>query len=240
MKIFLSHRSRDKPLVQDFKELLPPFLNTWLDDESLLWGGSLATKIKSTIQSEIDFVVIFLDDDSLGSSWVRQELDWAIQREQELNRTFVLPILLPEVVPEQLPGQLSERLCLRLSDYGLASIEALARRASEKLFQLIVESYSCLQSEIPRRKSKSLKEIHDELRGRQVILLGYVVQQCQDGAEVTQRYIEKAMREFHASELYYRLETLIHQGFLAKRRISEDGLFSYRLTEDFQAVLSET
>jgi hypothetical protein len=46
------------------------------------------------------------------------------------------------------------------------------------------------------------------------------------GAEVTQRYIEKAMQHSHASpELFYRLETLIQQGFLTKRRISADGMF---------------
>lgn len=239
MKIFLSHRSRDKPLVNDFKELLPPFLSTWLDDESLSWGDSLETELKSTIQSGVDFLIIFLDIDSLSSAWVRQELEWAIERERELERTFVLPILLPEAASENLPAGLSERLFLRLGDYGRASIEALAKKATEKLFQLVVESYSCLQLEIPRRKS--LKAMRDELSAGQAKVLGYVVQQCQDGSEVTQRYIENAIRQSHASpELYYRLETLIQQGFLAKRRISDDGMFSYRLTEDFQTALSET
>lgn len=239
MKIFLSHCSRDKPLVNDFKELLPPFLSTWLDDESLSWGDQLATELRSTIQSGVDFLVIFLDNESLNSAWVRQELDWAIQRERELKRTFVLPVLLPQALSEKLPPELSERLFLRLSDYGRASIEALAKRATEKLFQLVVESYSYLQLEIPRRKS--LKAMRDELSAGQAKLLGYVVDQCQDGSEVTQRYIENAMQHAHASpELYYRLETLIEQGFLAKRRISSDGMFSYRLTEEFRTALSET
>lgn len=112
----------------------------------------------------------------------------------------------------------------------------MAKKATEKLFQLIVESYSCLQLEIPRRKS--LKAMRDELSAGQAKLLAYVVQQCQEGSEVTQRYIENAMRQSHAStELYYCLETLIQQGFLAKRRISDDGMFSYRLTEEFDATL---
>jgi hypothetical protein len=59
------------------------------------------------------------------------------------------------------------------------------------------------------------------------------------GAEVTQRYIEKAMQHSHASpELFYRLETLIQQGFLTKRRISADGMFSYGLSESLKASLS--
>src|SRR5215510_2309477 len=38
MRIFLSHRSRDKALVQEFRSLLPRFLDTWLDDS----GAALA------------------------------------------------------------------------------------------------------------------------------------------------------------------------------------------------------
>ena len=148
----------------------------------------------------------------------------------------MLPILLPEAASENLPAELSTRLFLRLSDYGRAAIDALAKRATEKLFQLIVESYSCLQLEIPHRKS--LNAMRDELSAGQARLLAYVVEQCPKGSEVTQRSIENAMRQSHASaELFYRLETLIQQGFLAKRRISDDGMFSYRLTEDFQKTL---
>ena len=37
-----------------------------------------------------------------------------------------------------------------------------------------------------------------------------------------------------SAELFYRLETLIAQGFLLKRRISMDGQFSYRLSNDLE------
>ncbi len=42
-----------------------------------------------------------------------------------------------------------------------------------------------------------------------------------------------------SGELFYRLELLISQGFLAKRRIAADGQFSYRLTEEFEAEVME-
>ena len=191
MKIFLSHRSRDKPLVNDFKELLPAFLSTWLDDESLSWGDSLTTELRSTIQSGVDFLIIFLDKDSLTSDWVRQELDWAVDRERQLKRIFVLPILLPDADPSQMPPVISERLFLRLSDYGSASIESLAKKATEKLFKLVVDSYSCLQLEAPKRKS--LRDMQDGLSAGQARLLGFVVNECSTRAEVSQREIEEAM-----------------------------------------------
>jgi hypothetical protein len=39
--------------------------------------------------------------------------------------------------------------------------------------------------------------------------------------------------------LFYRLESLIAQGFLSKRRISADGQFSYRLSDDFEKEVRE-
>jgi len=93
-------------------------------------GDFLRDGVAVTIQSGVDFLVIFLDNDALRSTWVRQELGWAIQRERELKRTFVLPVLLPEAVAEDLPPELSQRVFLRLSDYSRASIESLARKAT--------------------------------------------------------------------------------------------------------------
>jgi hypothetical protein len=238
MRIFLSHRSRDKALVREFRSLLPRFLDTWLDEESLSWGDSFPVALRSSIQSGVDFLIIFLDNDALSSKWVKQELEWAIEREKELKRTFVLPILLEEVASENLPAGFSERLYLRLSDFTRASVESLANRATLQLFQLVVESFSGLQLEIPRRES--LNTIRDRLSAGQARLLGYVVQQCKGASEVTQREIESAMGQAHSPpELYYRLEALIAQGFLLKRRIAADGLFSYRLSDDFEKEMRE-
>jgi hypothetical protein len=83
-----------------------------------------------------------LDKDTLNSEWVTKELEWAIQREQELKRTFILPILLPKVDPESLPAGFSDRKSLRLSDFEKDSMDQLAKKAVNKLFQLVVESYA--------------------------------------------------------------------------------------------------
>jgi len=236
MKIFLSHRSRDKALVREFRAMLPGFLGTWLDDDSLCWGDSFPTELRTTIQSGVDFLIIFLDKDAVSSPWVRQELEWAIQRERELKRTFILPIVLEEIDPESLPAGFSERLFLRLSDFSHASVEALAKRATEKLFQLVVESHSSLQLEIPR--GKSLSATRDDLSAGQARLLGYMVDHGRDGPAIQQHQIEQELGYVRTSaELFYRLESLIAQGFLSKRRTSSDGQFSYRLSDEFRAQL---
>jgi DNA-binding MarR family transcriptional regulator len=238
MRIFLSHRSRDTALVREFKEMLPSFLNTWLDEDSLSWGESFPAELKSTIQSGIDFLIIFLDKDALNSKWVMQELEWAIQRERELKRTFILPIMLEMVASEDLPTGFSERLFLLLSDFTHSSVEELAKRATMKLFQLVVESYSSLQLEAPSRKA--LISVRDGLSAGQAKLLGYLVEKGKNGNEIPQRQLEQGMGYSLASaELYYRLESLIQQGFVRKRRISTDGQFSYALTEEFRSQIDK-
>jgi len=52
MKIFVSHRSRENAMVREFKSMLPGFLRTRLDEESLRWGDDFPVKLKTTIQSE--------------------------------------------------------------------------------------------------------------------------------------------------------------------------------------------
>ena len=238
MKIFLSHSSQDQALVREVKELLPEFLNTWLDEDSLRWGDRFPVQLKSTIQSHIDFLLIFLNTHSRNSNWVMQELEWAMQRERELKRTFVLPILLEAIAPENLTAGLSDRLSLKLIDQYRSSVEDLAKRITMTLFQLVVESYSSFQLEVPSRKS--LVSLRDELSAGQAELLGYLVEKGKDGSEIVQRQIEQGMGYSHSSaELYYRLESLIQQGFVHKRRIATDGQFSYALTEEFRTQIGK-
>ena len=238
MKIFLSHSSRDQALVREVKALLPSFLNTWLDEDSLCWGDFFPAQLKSTIQSGIDFLLIFLNTHALNSNWVKQELEWAMQRERELKRIFILPILLEAVASENLPAGLSDRLSLKLIDQDRSSVEDLTKRITMKLFQLVVESYSSLQLEVPSRKS--LISLRDELSAGQAKLLGYLVAKGKDGSEIAQRQIEQGLGySVVSAELYYRLESLIQQGFVHKRRIATDGQFSYALTEEFRSQMGK-
>jgi hypothetical protein len=65
MRIFLSHRSRDKALLREFRSQLPSFLETGLDEESLSWGDSFPTELKLSIQSGAIFS---------SSSWITMHL----------------------------------------------------------------------------------------------------------------------------------------------------------------------
>ncbi len=143
MKIFLSHAGTNKSLVREFRRHLPRFVHVWLDEESLTWGESLPKELKSAIESAVDFLIIFLDRDALASAWVERELEWAIARETEIGRTFVLPIVIGEA-KNNLPEGFSDRKYLYLPDQEESSVHALAKDASTRLFQLVVKSWSSI------------------------------------------------------------------------------------------------
>jgi hypothetical protein len=60
MQIFLSHSSRQKPLVREIKNGLPEHLGSWLDEEKLLFGDSIPQSIESVIKSDTDYVLMFI------------------------------------------------------------------------------------------------------------------------------------------------------------------------------------
>jgi len=142
MKIFLSHSSRDKALVREIKSYLPNFLDTWLDEEELCWGDRFEKTIERVIESEIDFVIIFLGKDALKSDWVIKEIEWAQKKEENLKRIFLLPILIEFLPVKELPACLSNRLQLKLTNQERSSVKNLADKINDKLYQLIIEQYS--------------------------------------------------------------------------------------------------
>jgi len=224
MKIFLSHQSRDKALVREFSQQLPTFLAKWIDEESLTWGGSLKTSLQSAIQVESDFLVIFLAETTTESRWVCQELDWAMERERFLGRPFVLPILLGDFDITSLPPELRDRLGLRLSDYSKASVQALAKKATDSLFQLVVESYLTLQHTLRRARSAT------NVTKRQKQILEYVA----NNPRVSSKRIADAFGyDRYSSELFYRLENLVLQRLLEGYVVATDGTKAYCVTPEY-------
>lgn len=146
MRIFLSHASPSKPFVREFRSFLPPFLNTWLDEDSLEWGSLIQEKLENAIRAEIDVVVIFLDEAASASEWVIKELRWAFDEERRQHRKIILPIVFPKTDIQQLVPDLDKRLFLRLKDFTRSSVQTLANEATIKLFQIVCENYAVARS----------------------------------------------------------------------------------------------
>lgn len=147
MKIFLSHSSKNKPLIREVKRHLPEHINSWLDEKDILIGDDLGNTIRNGIESSNDFVVIFIDTASVNSDWVKKELAWSLEKERELNRTFVLPILLEKEAWDMVtPREFCDRKYLSCLDFSESSIRQLANN-------LIAELFALLSREIDFKKS---------------------------------------------------------------------------------------
>lgn len=128
MRIFVSHSGRDKALVRDLRNHLPPWIKTWIDEERLLFGSELSPSLKDAIDSEVDYVVLLFGRDAADSPWVRQEIGWALQREEQLERAFLLPILLEPVRERLAEFGLAGRLTLELTDFTADGTRLLAEK----------------------------------------------------------------------------------------------------------------
>lgn len=133
MRVFLSHSSRIKPLVREVRGYLPQHVNTWIDEKDLLAGDPVERRIRNAIQSDCDFLVVFLDDHVVKSPWVAKELEWAREEEERLGRPFIIPVVIEDVHLGDLEW-LRERLYLRCHGYTEVDISGLASELSSALF----------------------------------------------------------------------------------------------------------
>ncbi|HET6976340.1 MAG TPA: SUMF1/EgtB/PvdO family nonheme iron enzyme [Pyrinomonadaceae bacterium] len=105
--IFLSHNHADKPFVRKLaSDLTKSGVKVWLDEAEILIGDSLIEKIGAGIETTA-FLGAVLSTNSVGSSWVKKELEIALNEEIDGKRRKVLPILIEDcAVPSFLKGKL--------------------------------------------------------------------------------------------------------------------------------------
>lgn len=150
MQIFLSHSSKQKPLVREIKKNLPEHLDAWIDEERLLIGDNLRVSLETVIKTDTDYLLIFLDDDASESAWVRDELRWALQAEKTSDRTIVLPVLLDDAFPDAIDDvELQNRKYLKLKDFHESSVRALAESITSELFALVCRDMQRLRRPKP-------------------------------------------------------------------------------------------
>jgi DeoR/GlpR family transcriptional regulator of sugar metabolism len=157
MQVFLSHSSRQKPLVREVKRNLPEYLNLWIDEQKLLFGDNIPVSLEATIKSDTDYVLVFIDQYAMASTWVANELKWALEAERIHNRTILLPIVIDEDAFQRLANvELRNRKYLSLEDYSEASIRALSDAITSELFALVARDLQNLRTAKPKAASSAI------------------------------------------------------------------------------------
>lgn len=146
MRIFLSHASHNKALLREIRSKLPDHIDAWIDEKQLLVGDNLSQALEGAISTETDFVVLFVDREAMASPWVRQEIEWALNVERTMGRTFVLPVVLDRAAWEQFePADFRNRKYISYNDYTEEGSSALARALSDQLFAWLDRDYDRLR-----------------------------------------------------------------------------------------------
>jgi len=139
MRIFLSHASRDKPLVREIVGYLPESLTIWLDENDLPLGAEIRESLKKIINEDSDLIILFISPESVSSSWVKQELEWAISREKVIGGIFIFPIILDISAWKDIePKEFQDRKYLQLQDFSSESIKSVATKLERAIFDWLV------------------------------------------------------------------------------------------------------
>ena len=137
MKIFLSHSSRQKPLIREIRRYFPEHVDTWIDERNLFIGDDVTKSLETEVSEKSDYLLLFLDRDAARSEWVRKEIRWALEAERQTNRTLLLVVLIDHDALDELGvPALSERRYLKCSDFSERAIEFTANSIVADLFAL--------------------------------------------------------------------------------------------------------
>lgn len=136
MRVFISHAWQDKPLALELAKL-PDFVDAWVDVRELLGGQTLDPTIISAIEDSHVFIVL-LSHISLAKAWVAKETEWALRREAQKDRVFVLPVLIDtgiDLAASPAPfAPLAQRLYIDASDRSEAGLAKARAAIANTLF----------------------------------------------------------------------------------------------------------
>lgn len=137
MRVFISHAWEDKPLALELSTL-PEFVHAWVDIQELSGGQALDPTIITAIEDSHVFLVL-VSQNSVAKDWVVKEIDWALDREAQKDRVFVLPIVIDaELDLESCRPPFSHfaaRLFIDASDRSEAGIAASRSAIANTLFR---------------------------------------------------------------------------------------------------------
>lgn len=100
VRVFLSHASVNKPLVEDVKHILEDGgdIKCWLDSYEIGFGQNIVSCIKEGL-AKSDFVLFFLSPESLKSRWVEEEWSSAYFAQVNSGEMRLIPVLIGDCQP---------------------------------------------------------------------------------------------------------------------------------------------
>lgn len=119
---FLSHSSKDKAIIRQIAaDLSAEGIAVWLDEQRIHVGDSIPEKIAQGL-AQSDFFLIALSENSVGSEWVKRELNNALVHEISKRKIAILPLKLS---PCEIPVLISDKKYADFSESYRDGLEAV-------------------------------------------------------------------------------------------------------------------
>jgi DeoR/GlpR family transcriptional regulator of sugar metabolism len=234
MQIFLSHSSKQKPLVRELIGHFPDYLCPWIDEKKLLFGDSIPQSLETTIKSDADYVLFFIDEFSVTSSWVSKELEWALEAEKINGRTILLPIVVEENAFQKISNvAIRNRKYLGLKNYTEASVRALSEEIISELFGLICRELDRLRKPNLRAASVAISYADELIHAKAALIQKAVFPHRKSNPISLQTLREvvnsQSVDQLNTDEFKSILETVIHQNLIPG--LDYDGFELYLIEE---------
>jgi hypothetical protein len=144
----MCHSSKQRLLVKEIRNHLPHLIGTWIDEKEIAVGENITSSITKAIREECDFFIVVIDENAIKSSWVLEEINMALTREKELNRTFFLPIVIDKDSWDTIDNrEIKLKKYLNCPDHTDASIESVSKQLVSELLTLLSREF-----EVKKRK----------------------------------------------------------------------------------------
>jgi DeoR family fructose operon transcriptional repressor len=141
-------------------------VRTWIDEAELVIGDEIEHSIRRTIDANVDYVLLFVDEQAGRSRWVRAELQWALEHEESLGRPFVLPVVIDSSTwSDLLPPHLHQRRYLSCPDFSSVGIRHLAEELISELFSRLTRDLELARETRNTSKAVGLLNQADEYLG---------------------------------------------------------------------------
>ena len=155
MQVFISHGSHLKPIVHKCLESFPSHIKRYFDEEDLHLGDKLHESFESAIKTKSDYFLLFVDKETVKSDWVKKEIRWAFEKEREIGRKFLLPVVVGKIDIKKSIPEISDRKYVKLSEYADHDVHNMSTQLLSELFALISiyldEKQKTVQEKGPRQ-----------------------------------------------------------------------------------------
>lgn len=157
----MSHSHTSTLLVKEIRKYLPSQFDLWIDEKELRAGAPLEDSLKKAIWKDCDFLVVVIDQDSIQSPWVKKEIRWALEKEEEIGRTFLLAIVTDEKAFKKLANQkLKVKKYITCYNQQDIQIEAVSKVLSNEIIALVCQMLESGNTQADKTMNNTIDQVN--------------------------------------------------------------------------------